>query len=115
MLDYRFENGDIVFGADAAFVTGNEATAQRLRQKFGLWRGEWFLDASAGVPWLQDVLGQRPRPEVLQAVVRGVVQDDPGIAALLSLDLELQDDRHLRISFRASATNGAVIEMEIDL
>ena len=115
MNDYRIENGDLVIsGGDVATVSGNLATRQRLEQKFKLWRGEWFLDVNAGFPWLEEILGRRPAPQVLRSLVFDLVQSDPGIRTIENLELE-QDSpqRRLTIRFRARLIDGSTDDMEI--
>ena len=115
MLDYEITDGDIrISGGDVATVSGAQATRQRLEQKFKLWRGEWFLDVNAGFPWIEEILGQRPAPQVVRSLVFDVVQSDPGIRTVENLELE-QDSpqRRLTIRFRARLTNGDTDDMEI--
>ena len=115
MLDYEITGGDIrISGGDVATVSDAQATRQRLEQKFKLWRGEWFLDVNAGFPWLQDILGRRPSPQVVRSLVFDVVQSDPGIRTVENLELEQDSPQwRLTIRFRARLTNGDTDDMEI--
>jgi|SRR5690554_4587278 len=115
MIDYLLTDGDItIANGDAQFISEPQATRQRLEQKLRLWRGEWFLNVNAGFPWLQDVLGQRPRPEVLRSLVFDLVSSDPGVKAVSALSLEFEGvERQLRISFDARLIDGATESMEI--
>lgn len=116
MIDYELEGGDIVIrGGDTAFVDGAQATRQRLEQKFLLWRGEWYFNRGAGFPWLQEILGQRPRPEVVRSLVQQMIEDDPGVRALRSLAVEMLPERGLRIEFEARLTTGGDATLEIQL
>jgi len=114
MQDYQLQDGDIVLsGADLAFTT---STAQRLTQKLRLWRGEWFLDRRAGFPYLQQVLGQRPRPEVVSSLLRQTITNDPDVRDVERINLEYDDAaRDLRASFRAILTDGTVENIEVTL
>lgn len=53
-------NGDIALDSTGrlAVVTGAEALRQKLETRLRLYRGEWFLDTSSGVPYLQRILGR---------------------------------------------------------
>ena len=51
--DYTFGQGD-----DTWLVNSPEAVAQAIKTRFLLWYGEWFLDTTAGTPWIQSVLGR---------------------------------------------------------
>lgn len=51
--DYSFGASQLDFLADSP-----EAVAQIVNTSFLLWYGEWFLDVTAGMPWIQGVLGK---------------------------------------------------------
>jgi len=112
MIDYELQDGDIVISGNDTVTT--DATAQRLRQKLLLWRGEWFLDRRAGFPYLQRVLGQRPRPEVVGSLVRQLVERDPDVQSVDALNLEFDETaRRLRVSFAARLRNGDTANLEV--
>ncbi len=114
MQDYKIIEGDIVIeGADFATI---ESTRQRLRQKLLLWRGEWFTDRQAGFPYLQQVLGQAPRPEVVSSLIRQLVINDEGVQDIRSVSLE-QDAaaRRLRVAFTAVLVDGTEEQIEVAL
>ena len=117
MIDYDLSSGDAtVRGGDVVMIDEPLATRQRLEQKFRLWRGEWFLNINTGFPWLEDVLGQRPRPEVLRSLVHDLVTNDPGVRSMDNLTLTFEGvDRQLRIVFTATLTTGTTESMDITL
>jgi hypothetical protein len=114
MIDYDITSGDVTLsGGDIVMIDGPQSVAQRLEQKFRLWRGEWFLDIGSGFPWLESVMGQRPRPEVLRSLVSDLVSSDPDIRAMTNLDLDFDGvDRRLRIAFNAVLSDGTTQNME---
>ncbi len=116
MIDYQLTDGDIVIrNGDIVTITEPQATAQRLEQKLLLWRGEWFLDVNAGFPWLQDILGRRPSPQVVRSLIFDLVQSDPEVRAVESLTIETADERGLRIEFTARLQNGQPQTVEVTL
>lgn len=120
MKDYQLTTNEpidiVIINGDHAIVSDSTATKQRLNQKFKLWRGEWFLNTSAGVPWLEDILGKKPRTEVLQTLFSQVIQSDPGIKTLQSLSFEYNEvERKLQITFQATLINNTVLDMEVDI
>lgn len=52
--------GDMTFGASQLnFLVNSPATvAQVVKTSLLLWLGEWYLDTSVGMPWVQGVLGK---------------------------------------------------------
>lgn len=65
-------SGDFTFGASQLnfLVDSPEAVAQVVQTSFLLWLGEWYLDLTAGMPWIQGVLGKHN-----QATADVTVQD----------------------------------------
>lgn len=65
-------NGDYKFGGSQLdfLVDSPEAVAQIVETSFLLWLGEWFLDLTKGMPWIEGVLGKHN-----QATADVTVQD----------------------------------------
>lgn len=93
-----------------ALVEGAEAVAQRLRGRLGLGRGEWFADTSAGVPWVQSILGQRGTAALAEAILRAAITSCPGVALLEAFTLALDPStRDATATFRVRTTDGATL------
>jgi hypothetical protein len=60
-------------------LSGIEYAGQKIRQKLLLLKGEWFLDQSLGIPWVEEVLVKNPSLEYIRSVVRKTVLSVPGI------------------------------------
>lgn len=74
--------GDLaVFAGRLLLLSGADAVAQRLRGRLGLWRGEWVLDRSVGVPYLGRVLGNVSEAAAA-AILRETVTSCPGVGSL---------------------------------
>jgi hypothetical protein len=69
-------NGDMSFGADSAnFLVNTPATvAQAIRTRLKLFTGEWFLDLTAGMPWMQQVIGKGTAGEYDTAIQLCILQ-----------------------------------------
>jgi|SRR6516162_3153437 len=76
-------NGDYTFGQSAAnfLVNSNGAVAQNVQTRLLLWEGEWYLDVSAGTPWLQQILGAHTRP-LYDAAIQERVLSTPGVNSI---------------------------------
>lgn len=100
-LDLSSGNIQILHGADSI--------PQALRLRLAFFKGEWFLDRSAGVPFFQDVLKKVPDPNVLQSVFRRAILETPGVIELV--DLKLSQDsvtRSLNLAFSARTDAGVL-------
>lgn len=89
-------SNDLFLSADGnlAMVTTAEAVGQHARQRLQTYRGEWFLDTTAGVPWLNDILGSSYDPALAESVVKAEILDTDGVAEITSFSIRF--DRSTR-------------------
>lgn len=105
--------GDLVL--EGRNLRRTDSTIQRLEQTLDLWRGDWFLNRDAGLPWLQDVLGRRPRPRVLGEIVRNVLMRDPDVENVEAIEADYTPSRGGFLRFTVNLRDGSAEDMEIDL
>lgn len=76
-------DNDLVVTTDLQFTRGIPAIVQSCRIALQMFKGEWFLDLDAGIPYFEDILGAKPtigaavaRQEFLRELqlVEGVVE-----------------------------------------
>jgi hypothetical protein len=84
----------------ARVVRGVEAISQRLRIRFRLWRGDWFLNTLEGIPYNEIVLRKRTSPGLRREVFRRAALRMHGIRDVLSMDVAI-DGRTRALSVRA--------------
>lgn len=87
--DYRFGGG-----RSELLVDSPDAVAQKLKTRLNLWQGEWFLDSSAGTPWMQKILGRHASglplaPErgvsmVYDIAIKTVINNTLGVSQILA-------------------------------
>lgn len=110
--DLVLENGDLLLTADTkqGAARGAEPIGQSVAQKIRTLLGEFFLDTSLGVPYYQELLGQKTQAVGFETALQSVVTSTPGVVALLSWKMvNKPQQRRLEISFRAQTTTGLVI------
>lgn len=99
--DIVIENGDFVL------VDGVDAIAQHITIRLNFFLGEWFLDTRLGVPYYEQILGQKPRLEAVRAIFRRVILETPGMLSISKLNLDyIGDTRALNVTFDGVATDG---------
>lgn len=81
---YLDEDGQIAFVHDA------EAVGQHSRCRLMTHRGEWFLDTTAGVPWLDNILGKRVDLTLAEAVIKAEILKTDGVTGISSFDLRFR-------------------------
>ena len=70
-----------------AVVTDAEAVGQHGRQRLQTFAGEWFLDTTCGVPWLDQILGKGYDPALAESVVKAELLDTDGIEEITSFSV----------------------------
>lgn len=105
------DTGELLFDetGDIVFVSGVAAVRQELDSNLSLVRGEWFLDASAGIPLFEDVLKKAPSLATVEAAYRAAIMATEGVRSILSFSLKL--DRRLRrllITFSVDTDAGPI-------
>jgi len=97
-------DGDFaISGGDLVLISGLEAIAQSVRIRLQFFRGEWYLNTEAGVPWFQSVLVKNPDAVLLRTIFRDAIAETPGILAVVELSLSF-DARARRLAVRYRAT-----------
>lgn len=74
-------------GNELAMVSNAQAVGQHAGQRLMTFSGEWFLDTSAGVRWLSDVLGQSYDPTLAEALVKAELLDTHGVSSIESFSI----------------------------
>jgi hypothetical protein len=94
------DTNDLFLAGDGnlSTVTDAEAVGQHGRQRLQTYSGEWFLDNTCGVPWLDQILGQAYDPSLAESVVKAELLDTDGITEITSFSVSFQkSDRGLII------------------
>lgn len=103
-MRYRREdgNGDYTFGKgdDTWLINSPECVAQAVRTRFLLWYGQWFLDTTAGTPWIQSVLGKQ-RPETYNLAIRQRILETQGVKSITAFDSTVNSSSR-RVVFTAT-------------
>lgn len=83
---YLAEDGQLAVVRDAA------AVGQHVRQRLMTFVGEWFLDTTAGVPWLDQIMGRAYDPALAEAVVKAEIIKTDGVTEIVSISIGFDND-----------------------
>jgi hypothetical protein len=99
-------NGDFVFGHGKIdfYVDEPAFFAQAVKTRLRLFRGEYFVDTTAGMPWQSRVLGYNTK-DVYDGAVRTCIKETPGFLSFVSYTSSL--DRTTRVLTINAAVNSA--------
>ena len=78
-----------------------DALALRLKQKLLLEQGEWFLDATAGVPYRQSIITKPMDLGLAVTILNKVLTDDPDVLSLGKVSASI-DGVTRRMNYSAS-------------
>lgn len=88
-------------------LDGAERVAQSIGIRLRTWLGEWFLDTTHGVPYLERVLGKAPRPEIVEAILRAQILDVASVRSIKSFSLKIDNSTRIAtVDFVADTFEG---------
>ncbi len=95
---------------DIKLVQAKQSVAQNIGTRLRFQKGSWFLDTRIGTPLYPDVLGvKRGRVEDAKAVLAEAITTTPGVKKLVTLDLDLDANRNLLVTFQVQSDEGEFI------
>lgn len=106
---------DVYMGTDGnlATVTDAQAVGQHAKQRIKAFKGEWFLNANVGVPWLTDILGKGYDPALAESVIKSVVKKTDGVTEITSFSVKFE--RQKRALAASAITVATIYDQETDL
>jgi len=106
--DLQIESHTIKMGAGADIV------AQRIDLRLSLFRGEWFDDEDAGVPYYQQILVSAPRSRLVESIFRQEILATEQVEAIKTFSMTIdKTTRSLALEFVAASEEGDVALSEV--
>ena len=95
------DTGDLVFINGQRPVTQLQAdvVAQRLRITLYTFYGEWFLDDTIGVPYIQQIFTKVSKKSTVDLIFQGIISADPGVIEILSFTSSISPQRGYTMTF----------------
>ena len=92
-----------------AVVTDGAQVVQHLRTRLRFFLGEWFLDLTVGVPYLQQILKKPFDIAKVEALIKSEILNTPDIEKLTRFESSFNGEtRKLTINFDAETSYGLV-------
>lgn len=103
--------GGFVFaGGVLQFVSDAEAVAQAVRCELKTFLGEYFLDQTRGVPYIQLGQNKTTSPLVFGSVVRRIILSVQGMRSVDSMDFAFNPEtRELSVAWSGTTIYGAPV------
>lgn len=90
-------------------LDGAAKVAQGVGIRLRTWLGEWFLDLSHGVPYVESIFGKYRRPELVEAILRAQILQVSGVKSIQSFSLQIDNStRKARVDFELQSEFGLV-------
>lgn len=113
LTDFKLDGtGDLDLSSLAIKLESDvsKMTAQRLKIRLRMIKGEWFLNTSSGVPYLSAPFTDKNNKPAVDNIIKTKIIGTEGIISLNKYSSEIID-RHLKVSFEASTEGGSVISI----
>lgn len=99
---------------DMHLIDGIERIGQQVKVTLLTFLGEWFLDASWGVPVLTKILIKSPRRSEIESIIRAKVRGVPGVVSVPRVDIRIDSaTRQAQIVLDSIETDEGVITVEV--
>lgn len=100
---------DLVIGSDLEWIRGIDAVVQSCRIALRMFQGEWFLNLDAGIPYWDQILGQKPAISI--AIARDEFRRElltvNGVLEVIRMDVTFDGStRTLSVSWQARTALG---------
>ena len=102
--DVVIENGDLLLIDEA------EEVAQSAKIRVLTWQGEWILDYTRGVPWLDKIFSVSVSDTEKKQIIRKEIINTLGFKDLINIDLGMDYSAHgAQITFSGTTIYGDII------
>lgn len=92
-------------------INGADKVAQQIKINLLTFLGEWFLDETWGVPYLEEILIKNPRMGSVETILRDHINSVPHVIRITLLDLGWDRMRRtLSVIFEANTDYGPIKE-----
>ena len=104
----------VVHDSDVIFIDNAERVAQQIKIQLLTMLGEWFLDITHGVPYLEYILVKNLNFELIRQILKEQIQNVDDVEAVNSLELDYDSrQRRLSVTYAAETNYGLVTRREV--
>lgn len=101
-------NGDLVLT-----TTDMDNIYQNIKQNLRIFKGEWFLDRTLGLPYFESILIKNPNSALVATLYKNKILETKGVTKLNAFSMEFDSaSRQLSVTFEATITTGEVLYFE---
>lgn len=94
--------------------TLSEYVAQKLKLHLSIFKGEWFLNNTLGIPYFQEIFVKNPNLSRIEDVFKREIISIMGVESIQSFFLTYDNStRELTVTFTAVLTNSELLTVTI--
>ena len=117
MVDIALHANDhdiLIKDGDFLLIDNAERVAQQIKVKLLTFLGEWFLDTTWGVPYLEYILVKQPNQELIKQILSEQISSVDDVKSLNALELDYQVKiRTLIVNYEVSTEYGLISRMVV--
>lgn len=117
MVDIALNANDhdiLIKDGDFLLIDNAERVAQQIKVKLLTFLGEWFLDNTWGVPYLEYILVKQPNQDLIKQILSEQISSVDDVKSLNALELDYQVKvRTLIINYEVSTEYGLITRKEV--
>lgn len=114
-LAMNVQTGDLVVqNGDLMIVNNGERVAQQVLITLREWLGEWFLNTSDGVPYLEYILVKNPNENHIRQILTEAIESVDGVTKVTELEFAFNRIlRTLSVSYEIDTDYGFITKREV--
>jgi len=90
-------------------INGADRLAQKISMSLRMWYGEWFLDQSRGMPYLETIFVKGTRKSTIEQIIKDRILSVDGVDSITAFAMEIENrTRLLRVNFTCTTSQGPV-------
>lgn len=98
---------DLLLAGDGALIEGPQRITQQIKCTLLTLYGEWFLDTSFGVPYLESIMVKNPNRSEIEAILKDRIIDVPDVTGVRQMAIQIDREmRTLSVEFVATTDYG---------
>lgn len=109
------DNHDLVIeNFDLTLTLPDELTGQKIKQALLLFRGEWFLNNSVGLPYFEDILGKNKSLSRIETIFIRAIQSIPEVTSIESFTINFDNEtRKVKVDFEVRDNQNNLISITL--
>jgi hypothetical protein len=98
------DGDEAISNGDSALISGADAIRQQWLIRVRVFLGEWVLDETHGLPYIQEIFSKTATPSRVEEIFRKVTIDTPGVLSVESVAFEVTDPVLRSVTVNVDAT-----------